>query len=104
MRNLAQSSDVVKRAKKAAQIRALLDFTNAEIADETGFTESYIRTVRQRTTRDNSPRYAPADRKFLAGNPEYWREWQQANRLDRNAYRRDRRAQRKRDKQAGARP
>ena len=58
--------------KKAARIRKLLHLQNAAIAARTGYPESYIRTVRQRTGTNGQPIYTAAD---LRRGREWHHRW-----------------------------
>ena len=46
---------------KADKIRAILHLSNAQIANHLGVTETYVRTVRQRTSSNGFPKDAPGE-------------------------------------------
>ncbi len=54
---------------KAGQIRKLLQFADLDIAQRVGCAESYVRTVRQRTSADGCAQHSPGDRKW---HPMHW--------------------------------
>ena len=62
---------------KADQIRKLLPLhlSNAEIERRTGLPQSYIRSVRQRTSSDGYPIRTAAEMEWLSRNPDYMREY-----------------------------
>ena len=85
---------------KADEVRKLLHLPNAMVAARTGYPESYIRTVRQRTTPDGQPKESNGDRSWRA-QPEVIAQgrmaslrWYVKNRHAYNARRRQLRQQR----------
>ena len=63
------------KLSKASKVRKLLHLPNAVIAERTGFAESYIRTVRQRTASDGSPQESIGAKKWASKNAERVREF-----------------------------
>lgn len=49
------------KTSKADRVRLFLHLNNSEAAERAGVTETYVRTVRQRTSTNGFPKYAPGE-------------------------------------------